>query len=91
MAQAAGSVAENFSAGALGAQTAMYTGYRGVVLDVPAGRWLNVPELEEPRGNYGRTVVAAGTDLFVFGGVDWADTGEPRFHNDAWRWSPRQR
>jgi hypothetical protein len=79
----------SFSAGVLGSQGAMYTGYRGVVLDLAAERWLTVPELEEPRGTSGRTVVAVGTDLFVFGGVDWADPGGARFHNDGWRWAPR--
>jgi hypothetical protein len=78
-----------FAAGVVGAQGALFTGHRGVVLDLLSDRWVTVPPLDEPEQMSGRTVVAAGTDLFVFGGVNWSDLRTPHFHHDAWRWAPR--
>lgn len=80
-----------FAAGVVGAQGALVTGHRGVLLDLVSGGWITVPPLDEPAPMSGRTVVAAGRDLFVFGGVHWSDPATPRFHDDAWRWAPRSR
>ncbi|HYN96702.1 MAG TPA: hypothetical protein VES42_22915, partial [Pilimelia sp.] len=74
------------SAGVLGDRSARYLDWQGAVLDAPGRRWLSVPD--PPGGDLaGRTVVAAGTDMLLFGG------GQPReggaLVDDAWIWSPR--
>ncbi|MGH9005748.1 MAG: hypothetical protein ACRDYV_21690, partial [Acidimicrobiia bacterium] len=75
------------AAGVRGAHGARYTGYRGHILDTVAGEWVAVPALDEPDSVDGRTVVAAGSDLFVYGGVDWSGGGNSRLLSDAWLWS----
>lgn len=64
---------------------------RGWVLDTATDRWLRIPEINEPKGYVqARTVVAAGRDLFLFGGARFGDTegfgGD--LLNEAWIWSP---
>jgi hypothetical protein len=72
------------SAGVVGRRAALYGGYRGWVLDLSAGRWREVPRLDEGDNVAGRATVAAGRDLFVYGGVEWA--GHGRLLGEAWRW-----
>ena len=55
--------------GVVGRSGASFTGIQGDVLDLVSGEWFEIPDL--PSGlsdGYAHTVVAAGTDLFVFGG-----------------------
>ena len=55
--------------GVVGRSGAFFTGVQGDVLDLVSGEWFEIPDL--PSGlsdGYAHTVVAAGTDLFVFGG-----------------------
>ena len=75
------------AAGVLGADGARFFGYRGQVLDLSAAAWLEIPPLEEPASVADRTVVAAGSDLFVYGGIDWTGGGSGRLRNDAWAWA----
>lgn len=68
-----------------------YFAEHGWVLNTATDRWLRLPEINEPNGyEQGRTVVAAGRDLFVFGGARFADTEAFRgdLLNEAWTWSP---
>jgi hypothetical protein len=81
------------SAGAVGSETATYTGGPGLVLDVAAGRWREIPEDGGPPFDpaapiSGRTVVAAGRDLVLYGGERWSDGPEGEVLADAWLWSP---
>lgn len=77
---------EDFSAGVIGREAARFDGYRGWALELPAGRWREVPPLDEGETVTGRTSVAAGRNLFVYGGVDWAAGGNGRLLGDAWLW-----
>jgi hypothetical protein len=55
--------------GVVGKEGAFFTGVQGDVLDLVSGEWFAIPDL--PAGfsdGYAHTVVAAGADLFVFGG-----------------------
>jgi hypothetical protein len=78
-------------AGALTDSTAVYNGHRGVVFDTTTDSWLVVPDL--PDGDLdGRTVVAAGAEMLVFGGMDLgsspatgSDDGQV-FVNSTWIW-----
>ncbi|MBG0566421.1 hypothetical protein [Actinoplanes aureus] len=73
------------AAGARTATTAIYLGDRGVVLDTTTGAWQTVPAV--PGGQVtGRTVVAAGTRMVVFGGA--RSDGTPAVIGDAWIWTP---
>jgi hypothetical protein len=63
---------------------------RGLLLDTRTDRWIRIPKLDEPDGSVqSRTVVAAGRDLFVFGGGRFPpDRYGGELINDAWIWSP---
>jgi hypothetical protein len=77
---------DSFTAGVVGRQTARFDGYRGWMLDLSSGQWREVPRLEEGDSVVGRGSVAAGRDLFVYGGVDWASAGDGQLLGDAWLW-----
>ena len=76
------------AAGAYSATGAVYVGSSGAVLDTTAGTWGVVPA--DPDGDIaGRSLVAAGTDLLIFGGVDWsADATYGALLASAWVWTP---
>jgi hypothetical protein len=57
------------------------------VLDTTTDRWVRLPVI--PDGGYrGHTIVAAGTKLVAFGGVDWTSQMEADLSNGTWIWSP---
>ena len=73
------------AAGARTATTATYFGDSGVVLDTTTGAWQPAPTV--PGGPVtGRTIVAAGVRMMVFGGARWDAT--PAVVGDAWIWAP---
>ncbi|MGH9042416.1 MAG: hypothetical protein ACRDZ3_19540, partial [Acidimicrobiia bacterium] len=76
------------AAGVVGRDGARFSGYRGYVLDASSGEWSMVPTLDELLSIDGRTIVAAGSEVFVFGGTDWTHGGSGRLRNDAWSWNP---
>jgi hypothetical protein len=81
-----------FSAGAFTADTALYAGDNGWVLDLTKNVWIDPPPPRDSDGwAGGQTVVAAGTDLFVFGGARIANgaSAEVELLAVAWLWSPR--
>jgi hypothetical protein len=85
--------AEAYAVGVLTRESASYFGPGpGLVLDTTAWRWLPVEPLGDGSEDLvtGRTVVAAGQDLFVFGGARWhtADLLHAELLNDAYAWSP---
>lgn len=62
----------------------------GWVFDATQNDWIPIPALESDRLVTGRTPVAAGDDLIVFGGVLWDSSGTGgELSNDAFVWSPR--
>jgi hypothetical protein len=77
------------SAGVLTADSALYLGPGALLLDATTNSWITVPSL--PDGDASRrTTVAAGTDMFVFGGGVWpGPDGKGELINHAWLWSPR--
>jgi hypothetical protein len=79
------------SAGVVGRRAARFDAYRGWVLDLSSGRWREVPRLDEGENMADRASVAAGRDLFVYGGVDWAAAGQGRLLGDAWLWRTTSR
>ncbi|MEU4425682.1 hypothetical protein AB0F81_34095 [Actinoplanes sp. NPDC024001] len=76
---------DTFAAGARTGTTAIYFGDRGLVLDTTTGSWQQVPAIPGERVT-GRTVVAAGVRMLVFGGA--RQDAEPAVVADAWIWSP---
>lgn len=74
-------------AGAFTASTAIYFGVQGAVLDTTADRWLRLPVIPDDGGN-SHTIVAAGTDLVAFGGVDWTSEVKVELSNSTWIWAP---
>jgi hypothetical protein len=79
----------NESAGVVTADTALYVSAQGLILDAVAGAWVTVPTLPDGDATL-RTTVAAGTDMFVFGGGVWpGPDGKGQLINHAWFWSPR--
>jgi hypothetical protein len=83
---------DDFSgAGALTETGGHYFGHRGWILDTTTDEWIEIPPLDDDELGSGRTVVAAGDDLFVFGGVRWPERSpfEGELLADAWIWSPR--
>jgi DNA-binding CsgD family transcriptional regulator len=75
--------------GVLGSEGAMFIGLIGHYLDLVTNTWAELPELD-PFGFPGRrNVMAAGTDIIVFGGERW-DTGsflDPEaILGDVWIW-----
>jgi hypothetical protein len=81
---------ENFSSGVLTESGGHYFGYRGWILDSSDDAWIEIPPLDTDALVTGRTVVAAGPDLLVFGGARWKEgNGDGTLLADAWVWSPR--
>ncbi len=78
-----------FAAGVLTRAGGHYFGANGWVLDARAGNWIQIPHLPEVRHLSGRTVVAAGDDLFVFGGARWTSDSSGELTREARIWSPR--
>jgi hypothetical protein len=78
---------DGFGAGVLVRDRANYFGHRGWVLDVSAGRWTAIPELDRGPLVTGRSAGAAGRDLVVFGGARW-EGARGALLDDAWAWSP---
>lgn len=73
---------DQWGGGVVGRSGAAFTGVRGEVLDLVSGEWFTIPDL--PSGlsdGFAHTIVAAGTDLFVFGGGLQATVS-----NDAYMW-----
>jgi len=60
-------------AGAVGDDKAGYQFEHGAILDLDRWSWITIPTLSSSDVE-GRTVVAAGKDLFVFGGEKWNDS-----------------
>jgi hypothetical protein len=81
------------SAGVLTADSALFVGSNGLLLDATADTWITIPSLPDGDGDVlGRTTVAMGTDMFVFGGGAWpGPDGKGKLINSAWLWSPRGR
>jgi hypothetical protein len=77
---------DSFSAGAVGREAARFDAYRGRVLELSSGQWREVPRLDEAENVAGRTFVAAGRQLFVYGGVHWTASGQVRLLGDGWLW-----
>jgi len=73
------------AAGARTGTTAVYFGDSGVVLDTTIGAWQAVPTVPGGRVT-GRTIVAAGVRMVVFGGARW--DASPAVVGDAWIWTP---
>jgi len=76
-------------AGAFGADSALYVGHAGAVLDVERGAWLTTPRLPGATRLSAAAVVAAGRDLFVFGGVAWRTDDKGELRDTGWIWTPR--
>jgi hypothetical protein len=75
-------------AAAIGAAAAVYPEPDGPALNVTTGEWLSIPPAPGGRVT-GRTVVAAGTDLLVFGGAAWESGGDRgALLDQGWLWSP---
>lgn len=67
-----------------------YFANRGWILDTSDDAWIEIPPLDTGELVTGRTVVASGTDLLVFGGARWkANSVDATLLADAWVWSPR--
>jgi hypothetical protein len=72
-------------AGARATTMAAYEYGAGWVLDVPAGRWTEIPQLDNRSD---AATAAVGRDLFVFGGDRWNDAGtRGTLADDAWLWT----
>lgn len=81
---------EDFGSGVLAESGGHYFGHQGWILDTSTSAWIEIPPLDGDRHVTGRTVVAAGSDLLVFGGARWKEQGfEATLLADAWVWSPR--
>lgn len=61
-------------AGVLGSDAAAYLDVHGAVLDMTRDSWITIPDLSPAQSEtFNRTIVAAGTELFAFGGETWVD------------------
>lgn len=81
---------EDFGSGVLTESGGHYFGYRGWILDTTSTTWIEIPPLDEDELVTGRTVVAAGSEVLVFGGARWKEHSlEAALLDDAWIWSPR--
>lgn len=78
---------EAFGSGVLTASGGHYFGYAGWILDATTHTWIEIPSLDGGELVTGRTVVAVGTDLLVFGGVAWVEA-DGELLDEAWAWSP---
>jgi hypothetical protein len=66
-----------------------YLSYRGWILDTSDNAWIEITPLDTGELVTGRTVVAAGTNLLVFGGARWkANNRDYTLLNEAWIWPP---
>lgn len=83
--------AETDSGGLLTATAGHFVGYTGWVLDTTTDTWLRIPTLDPADSQVqGRTVVSAGTELFVFGGAHFTEAHpNGALLKTAHRWSPR--
>ena len=73
-------------AGVIGSRDALYITTGGSLLDLESNAWIEFPDLPGQRVGEERTVVSAGADAFVFGGVRWADGMRGELLGDAWIW-----
>lgn len=78
----------NDLAGVIGADQATFSSAAGWILDADNERWIEIT----PRPGFetvgDETIVAAGTNLVVFGGQRWADDGNSgELLNETWVWS----
>ncbi|MGI8937153.1 MAG: hypothetical protein ACR2JF_02850 [Iamia sp.] len=93
---------EPLSVGAVASDGAVYTGvFDGLLLDVDRGEWIERPGLPGYEQGDERSVLTAGTDALVVGGVRWSNGSspddptvgpppvtEPELLTDAWIWRP---
>ena len=80
---------EELGAGVRTATTALYPTVAEAVLDTESGAWAKVPDI--PGGDAsGRTVVAAGVRMVVFGGAQWKGSRaeEGKLLDTTWIWTP---
>lgn len=64
--------------GVVGTSSAIYRGVQGDVYDTFTRDWVRMPTLPNGFGNDSQmTIVAAGLDVFVFGGFDGQTDGQP--------------
>jgi hypothetical protein len=83
---------EDFGSGVLTKSAGHYFGYQGWILDTATGTWTEIQSLEPDELVTGRTAIAAGDDLLVFGGARWKEhDSEATLLDDAWIWSPGAR
>jgi hypothetical protein len=79
-----------FGSGVVSEAGGQYFGYRGWLLEAATGTWIEIAPLDTTALVTGRTVVAAGADLLVFGGARWKSDGwNATLLKDGWIWSPR--
>ena len=69
----AGDSDEPGSAGVLTAEGATYWAVKGWALDARTDAWIELPSRAGSNRRTGETIVAAGHDLFVFGGAQWPE------------------
>lgn len=75
---------ETVVAGAVGESGALYLGTSGLLLDSRRGQWRRMPAFLGG-GRADATVVSAGRDAVVFGGVKWGRNSS-RLLADVWIW-----
>ena len=77
---------QQLGGGAIGRFAALFTSSRGQVLDLVSDTWFAIPAMPDGLdGAYAQTIVAAGANLFVFGG----GTGRT-VHNQTFIWDTRR-
>ena len=79
--------------GVIGRSHALFTDADGLVLDWTTDEWITIPHLPDATDDFetnpfSRTVVTAGTDLYVFGGEVWTD-GAGALLDTGYVWHPR--
>ena len=74
------------AAGVIGSRDALYFATGGSVLDLTSGSWIDLPRLPDAGSYTERTVLTAGSDAFVFGGVRWDGGTKGELLGDAWIW-----
>jgi hypothetical protein len=79
---------DEFGSGVVTAAGGHFFGHRGWVLDTASETWIEIPPLTGDENVYGRTIVSAGDELVVFGGVRWDEGLEGTLLADAWAWRP---
>lgn len=73
-------------AGVIGTRNAFYVATGGSLLDLESRSWIDLPRLPDATAYTERTVLSAGPDAFVFGGVRWLDGTNGELLGDAWIW-----